>query len=244
VKFLTGRFTRVVGGSVAVVGCLVFALSAPASAASPNTATGLAATGLITAGPFAQSTFPGTSPSTLVGINVPGLVTTGVVNTAATNVAAAASVNGTAITLSAIASLTADAITSSCVYDPNTNTVTGASALTGAAFTVLGIPTALAANPAPNTVVGIPGIATITLNRQTTAGDGTLTVDALAVSLIGSTQTITISTSLCNQADLAPVPMMPAPVAAGALAAFVVGGTGLQLRRRRQQREAVPAGEL
>jgi hypothetical protein len=56
-------------------------------------------------------------------------------------------------------------------------------------------------NPAPNTSIAVPGVATITLNRQVSTR-GALEVDALSVSLLGSAETITIATSLCNSADL------------------------------------------
>lgn len=220
-------------GVCALAAGLALAVASPAAAAPPNTAIGLQATGTIVAGPFAVSTFPGTSPNSLATINVPGLVTTGVVNTAAGNVTASSSVNDLAVTLSAIASLSATTVSSSCVFDPNTTTVSGTAALTNAAFTVLGVPTSLASNPDPDTIVDIPGVATLTLNRQTTAGDGTLTVDALAITLLGSAQSITIATSVCNAADLAPVPVMPAKAAASALAVLLLSGTGLHLRRRR-----------
>ena len=68
-------------------------------------------------------------------------------------------------------------------------------------------------------MVTVPGIATITINRQTTAADGTLTVDAVFMQLLRSTQTITLGTSVCNAASLAPVPVLPGlalPIGLGA----------------------------
>ena len=53
----------------------------------------------------------------------------------------------------------------------------------------------LAANPAPNTTLTIPSVATVILNRQTTAGDGTLTVTAIYVNLLGAPRRWTIGTS-------------------------------------------------
>ena len=46
----------------------------------------------------------------------------------------------------------------------------------------------LAAHPARNTTVSVPGVATIVLNKHSTASDGTLTVTAIYVSLLGSTR--------------------------------------------------------
>ena len=105
--------------------------------------------------------------------------------------------------------LTATAVTSSCSFDPNSATVSGTSGIVNGDVSTLGLPIALAANAAPNTIVTVPGVATITLNRQTTAGDGTLTVDAVYMQLTGWTQTITLGTSVCNAASLAPVPVLP-----------------------------------
>ncbi|SBW18089.1 choice-of-anchor P family protein [Protofrankia symbiont of Coriaria ruscifolia] len=237
-KLRTKRATRVAGAFTLAAG-LALAAASPAVAAPPNTAIGLQATGTIVAGPFAVSTFPGSSPNSLVNIGVPGLLSTGAVNTAAGNVNASSSVDNLAVTLSAIASLSAGTVTSSCAFDPNTSTVSGTAGLTNAAFTVLGVPTGLAANPAPNTVVGIPGVATLTLNRQSTAGDGTLTIDALVISLLGSAQNVTVATSVCNAADLAPVPLIPANVAVGALAMLLIGGTSFQIHRRRNLADPV-----
>lgn len=84
----------------------------------------------------------------------------------------------------------------------------------------------------------MPGIASITLNKQTIAADGTVTVDAIDVSLIGSTQTIDLGVSVCNAADLSPVPILPSkalPAALGGFSLLFVGGLGYQLSRRRRQ---------
>jgi len=63
------------------------------------------------------------------------------------------------------------------------------------------IATPLPTSPAPNTTVSVPGVATITLNKQVSSG-GSLEVEALSVALLGGTQTITIGTAVCNAADL------------------------------------------
>ncbi len=123
--------------------------------------------------------------------------------------------------------LTATAVTSSCSFDPNTATVSGTSGIVNGDVSTLGLPIRLASNAAPNTTVTVPGVATITLNRQTTAGDGTLTVDAVYVQLANSAQTLTLGTSVCNAASLAPVPVLPGmalPIGLGALAVLMLGG--------------------
>jgi hypothetical protein len=230
------RYAKVAASASLAIGAIV-ATAGPAAAASPNSGSGVDAAGLISAGPLAQSTFPGTSPNSLATVNVAGLITTGLVNTTADATSASAQVANPAVTLSAVASLSAGAVSSSCSFDTNGGGVTGTSSIVGGNFTVLGIPTALAANAAPNTVVGIPGVATVTLNKQTTAADGTLTVNAIDVALIGSTQTLDIATSVCNAASLAPVPVLPGmalPIGLGALGVFGLGGLGFVMARRRR----------
>ncbi|WP_165485881.1 hypothetical protein [Frankia sp. Cppng1_Ct_nod] len=44
---------------------------------------------------------------------------------------------------------------------------------------------------------------------------------------------MTLSTTVCNQVNLGPVPLMPAGVALGVLAPFMVGGAGFEPNRRR-----------
>ena len=105
--------------------------------------------------------------------------------------------------------LTATAVTSSCSFNTNTGTLTGTAAITNGRVTVGGVPTTpLAASPFPNMALNLPGIATVIMNRQTRAGDGTLTVNAIYVSWLGSTQTLAIGTSVCNAANLVPVPAL------------------------------------
>jgi hypothetical protein len=82
----------------------------------------------------------------------------------------------------------------------------------------------------------MPGIATVILNRQTQAGDGTLTVTAIYVSLLGSTQTLSIGTSLCNAANLVPVPILPGKsleITLGGLGVLLPGGLGYRASRRK-----------
>jgi hypothetical protein len=95
----------------------------------------------------------------------------------------------------------------------------------------------LAASPSPNTTITIRRVATITLNKQTTAEDGTLTVTALYITLIGQHQTLSLGTSVCNRANLAPVPILPgrAMVITLVMLGLLVAGTlGYQVGRRRR----------
>jgi hypothetical protein len=220
-----------------VVGAIM-ATAGPAAAAGPNASDGAAATGLITLAPVAPASFPGTSPVTVASVNVAGLLTTGIITDTADATTASSTIANVAATLTPLATVQAAAVTSSCSFDTNTGTVTGTSGITNGRVALVGLPNiALDANAAPNTTVSVPGIATITLNRQTTAPDGTLTVDAIYVDLIGDTQTITIGTSTCNAASVAPVPVLPGmalPIGLGALGVLGLGGVGFVVARRRR----------
>jgi len=228
---------------LAATGGLVLAAALPAAAASPNEAFAAQATGLITVSPLGEATFPGTSPVTIANANITNLLTTGVATATADGTSASETVNNIAVTLSLLASLSADSITSSCSFNTNTGQMnTPTVGITNGAINT-GLTTInLAANPAPNTVIGVPGVANVTLNAQTTAGDGTLTVTAISVQLLGSTQTVDIATSVCNAADLAPVPILPGKalqVLAAGLGVLVLAGFAYQLSRRRR---AIVAG--
>ena len=237
---MIGKVNRLakVAASASLVAGAILATAGPAAAASPNSADGAATTGLITLDPVAPATYPGTSPNTVATLNVANLITTGIITDTADATSASSTIANPAITLSPLATVRARTITSSCSFDPNTDAVTGTASLANARVVLLGAANiALDANPAPNTTVSVPGIATITLNRQTTAADGTLTVDAIYVDLLGSTQTITVGTSVCNAASLAPVPVLPGmamPIGLGALGLLGLGGVGFVVARRRR----------
>lgn len=224
--------------SLTLAGGLLVAAALPAAAASPNRSNAAQATGLISAGPLASASYPGTSPVTVAHANIAGLLTTGVVNDTAGPTSASTRVANPTVALTGRVGLAATVVTSSCSFNTNTGAVTGRATITNGHVTVAGLPTTtLAANPSPNTTITVPGIATVILNRQTTAGDGTLTVNAIYVSLLGSTQTLTIGTSVCNAANLAPVPILPGKsleITLGGLGALLLGGLGYQMSRRRK----------
>ena len=96
-------------------------------------------------------------------------------------------------------------------------------------------------SPFPNRTLTLPGIATVTLNRQTHAGEGMLTVAAIYVTRVGSTQTLAIGTSVCNAADLVPVPILPGKtleISLGGLGVVLLGGLGYRDRRRNRGSKA------
>ena len=232
-----------VTASVSLACGIAAAAAGPALAASPNEAYAAQATGAISAGPLDEATFPGASPVSVNSDSIANLLTAGVITDTATATGASTSVANVGVTLAAATallsavSLTADLVTSSCTFNTNNDTVSGTASITNGAVGGRLLAISLAANPAKNTTVTVPGIATLTLNRQTTATDGTLTVDAIYVSLLNSTQTLTIGTSVCNTATLAGAPALPGmatPI--GATLAGLVGfsGIGYFLNRRRR----------
>ncbi|MEU4802173.1 choice-of-anchor P family protein [Actinosynnema sp. NPDC023587] len=94
-----------------------------------------------------------------------------------------------------IAEVTAEAVSASCVDGAGQVTLAGAKA--GA------VP--LAVQPPPNTGVGVPGVASVVLNKQTRAADGTLTVVAIAIEAAG-VQKIDIASASCGKASGTPTP--------------------------------------
>ncbi len=224
--------------SASLVAGVILTTAGPAAAATPNRSDGASATGVITLTRVAPASFPGISPASVANVNVAGLLTAGVVTDTADATSASSTIADPAVTLSPLATLHATAVTSSCTLNTNTGALTGTSAITAGAVTVAGVaPITLNAAAARNTTVSVPGVATITLNRQRTAADGTLTVDAIYINLLGSTQTITIGTSVCNAASLAPVPVLPGmalPIGLGALGLLGLGGVGFVVARRRR----------
>jgi hypothetical protein len=233
-----------VTASVSLACGIAAAAAGPALAASPNEAYAAQATGAISAGPLDEATYPGTSPVSVNSDSIAGLLTAGLITDTASATGASTSVANVGVTLAAATallsavSLTADLVTSSCTFDTNSDKVSGTASITNGAVNGGGlVAISLAANPAPNTTVTVPLIATLTLNRQTTAADGTLTVDAIYVSLLGSTQTLTIGTSVCNTANLAGAPALPGvatPIGATLAGLVGFGGIGYFLNRRRR----------
>ncbi|MEP6697343.1 MAG: choice-of-anchor P family protein [Pseudonocardiales bacterium] len=178
---------------------IAIGMAAPASAAANDTSSyGLKCTGSVTCGPFAQSAYPaGPASNSLANANVAGLVTTGVINTSANSNGANASVNDLSVVLTR-ATLNATTVSSTCSINSN-GSVSGSSSIVGGQIVIIGgTPITLASSPAPNsTVLGLTGIATVVLNRQTTAGDGTLTVDAIFITLLNG-ETVTVASSSCT----------------------------------------------
>lgn len=224
--------------SLSLAGGILTMAAGPAFAAGPNEAYGALATGLVHVGPLAEASTSGTSPVSLANLAIGSLLTTGIVTDTADGTSASSTIADPAVTLAELTSIGATAVTSSCTFNTNTGRVRGTASIADGAVSVGGIPTiTLAANPAKNTAVTIPGVASLVLNQQITAGDGTLTVNAIAITLLGSTQTLTLGTSICNGADVAPVSILPGmatPIGLGTLGLLALGGTAYYVSKRRR----------
>ncbi|GAB3489582.1 choice-of-anchor P family protein [Amycolatopsis cihanbeyliensis] len=62
----------------------------------------------------------------------------------------------------------------------------------------------------PNTAVEVPGVASVTLNKQVTKEDGTMTVTAISIE-IGRVQTLDIASATCTSSGGQPTTTEPAP---------------------------------
>jgi hypothetical protein len=228
-----------VTASLAVAIGLILASALPAAAAvSPNQAYGVRATGLISTARGGEGSYPGDSLAIVGHVDIAGLLRTDSVMDKAGPTVNSSRIGYPAVTLLARALLQARAVTSTCTFETNSGSVWGTTAIADGRIHMHGrLAAVLAASPSPNTTITIRRVATITLNKQTTAEDGTLTVTALYITLIGQHQTLSLGTSVCNRANLAPVPILPgrAMVITLVMLGLLVAGTlGYQVGRRRR----------
>jgi hypothetical protein len=226
-------------GALVLAGGMIMMAALPAVAAPrTNAAYAASASGRIYAPPIALATYPtGTHHVTLPHISIPGLLTAWIVTDKAGPTYASSNVLTPRARLGRLTTLSAKAAYSSCKFHTRTGYVSGYAKISYGAVRKLGFPTIpLRSYPAPDTKVSVPGIATITLNRQTTSYNGTLTVTAIYVKWRHVRQTLTIATSVCNRAKLAPVPILPGkslPLTLGGLGVLLIGGMGYRVTRRR-----------
>jgi hypothetical protein len=96
-------------------------------------------------------------------------------------------------------------------------------------------------NPAPNTTVSLPGVATIVLNEQIVNGDGSLTVNGAHITILrqGGGDVI-LASATCGPASV-PVPMISAQgaLAAGGLA--IIGFAGVRRWRMTRRQGSLSA---
>jgi hypothetical protein len=181
-----------VAGSLAITAGTILA-AVPASAATTNQAYGAAATGPLTLAPVAVAT-PTNTAAVASHANLAGFLATGVIMDRADATFASALVNSPVVTMSSImATLSASYVRSACrIFG---STIFARSDIYNGSIVQVGHSTiALPENPAPNTVITIPG-ATITLNLQAVSL-GFKTVTAIAISVGG--QTLQLGVSQCG----------------------------------------------
>lgn len=232
--------------------CLV-AGGLPASAApGDGSAYGLVATltllgAPINMGPFAAANTNGPTQNSLVSVNVPSVASTGAINTSAVRDDSTGAVNSSASTANlSIGVLPGPPVSATLVEATCSATQAGNSGTTTLAGVQLGNLGTVGANPAPNTVINVPGppglggtIASITFNEQIPNPDGSLTVNAVHVRLLqvpGSPAAgdLVISSATCGPAAL-PVPLASGSgllIGLGLLAVAVPVGIEVVRRRR------------
>jgi hypothetical protein len=200
-------------------------------------------------GPLAPASTSGPTTDSVASAAVPGVLTAGVMDTSATKDPNTGAVTATASTadvglpvLSGLGTVSAKVIAAKCVATQSGET--GTATLTDAKLGGLG---ALAVDPAPNTVVAIKlpvvgNVATLTLNEQIHNKDGSLTVNAFHLHLLGGygvgslgSGDVIISSATCGPAGL-PIPMASGAglwIGLGLLGAIAVPVGATAIRRRR-----------
>ena len=111
--------------SLTLAGGLLVAAALPAAAASPNRSNAAQATGLVSGGPLAMASFPGTSPVTVAHANITGILSTGVVTDTAGPTSASTRVANRGVADRPGGAERPTAVTSSCTFNTNTGDVTG-----------------------------------------------------------------------------------------------------------------------
>jgi hypothetical protein len=201
------------------------------------------------AGPFAAASTNGPTTDSLASVDVPGVLRVGVINNSARRDDSTGAVTSEANTadvtlplLSELGPIGAKVIEARCTATQSG--VRGTTSIVGASLGALG---RIATDPAPNTElsVSLPGVgnvATLIINEQIANPDGSLTVNALHLKLLGSglvgtigSGDVIVSSATCGPAGL-PVPMASGLglwLGIGLLGAIGVPVAVLAIRRRR-----------
>ncbi|WP_367131742.1 choice-of-anchor P family protein [Saccharothrix sp. HUAS TT1] len=250
---MRARMTRraAVAGLVASAALVVGA--APAEAA-PGDATAHGASlalslpdhGTAPSAPFAAADANGPVTGTSAGVDVPAVLSTGAIGTSASRDEKTGGAHSAAsaadVRLDLLASVTggvsADLVEARC--SATQKGLTGASELVGLDLGRLG---AVDAAPAPGTTVGVDlrgaVVAELVLNEQVRNADGSLTVNALRLTLLDSAHgsgDVVLASATCGPAGL-PVPMASGAglgAGLGLLALFAAPAAAVALRRRRE----------
>jgi LPXTG-motif cell wall-anchored protein len=196
------------------------------------------------AGPLATASTPGQASASAASVAVPRILTAGVIDTTAARdphtgaVTARASAADVAVPLlSGLGQVGASAIVARCIATQHGEQ--GSATLTAATLGRLGT---LDASPAPNTVVPIAlpevgNVATLTLNEQFRDADGSRTVNAFHLHLLGGPGAgalgagdVIISSATCGPRAAVAAPAPPSrrhgPVPASGHTMAAMPGTG------------------
>jgi hypothetical protein len=226
-------------GVLVLAVCLAAAGALPAAASTPtNLSYAVNASGRFSVNTLVgEASYTNGSPAILPNADAAGLLSTGVITDAAGPASASALMPALVVTLPSRAALRATAISSKCAFNRKTGGVSGSAAFVGARIVRAGRRMIrLPADPAPNTMIVVPTVAVIILNRQFSSG-GTLTTEALHVRMLRGRQKLLLATSVCVAANLAPAPggggrMMRLTL--GGLGLLLLGGIAYQLSKRRK----------
>ncbi|WP_410604464.1 choice-of-anchor P family protein [Amycolatopsis sp. lyj-90] len=210
--------------SVALAGA-VPASAAPGDGSAYGVKVDVSLLGLdaVKAGPLAEAKTSGPTTNSLATVNLAGVLTAGAINTEAKRddnsgaVTAKASTADVGLPLlkAALGNVGVKAVEATC-----TATQKGVQGATSLVAPNLGSVGAVDTTPAPNTQIkvalGLVNVATITLNEQIKNADGSLTVNAIHVKLLGGvvgalgSGDVIVSSATCGPAGL------PVPLASGA----------------------------
>ncbi|MEU5690260.1 choice-of-anchor P family protein [Actinosynnema sp. NPDC020468] len=248
------RMTRRVGWVGLLAAAALLTAAAPASAA-PGDASAFGAKAGITllggtalaAGPFAAAAAAGPTTDTFAGVDKPGVLRTGVLSASASRDENTGAVSSTASATDADLGLlagttggvTAQVVKAECAATQTG--VTGTTTLTGLKSGSLGT---VDGSPAPNTtadvkVLGVQ-VAKVVFNEQIANPDGSLTVNAVHVTLLGGVTgslgsgDLVLSSATCGPAGL-PIPMASGLglwLGLGLLVLVAVPAAAVALRRR------------
>lgn len=204
------RFSFASKAPVAISGLAVSALTAvgltlaPATAGATDvplsTAYAIAASGVVNVDKTPDlDSEKGFQEKSTVGVEAPaGLLSVGVLNASVDTSSASASVADLKVGLSEIVDSDVLGISAS-VIEATCENGEGSAALADAKVAGQN----LDVSPPANTEIGLPGLGGVTLNKQVTNDDGSLTVTAISVDL-GGLQTIEIASATCAAGEDGP----------------------------------------
>jgi hypothetical protein len=228
------------GGAIGAVVAAALVLGAMPASAAPGDGSAFAANVSLTlpavnVGPLAASSTSGPTNASVASVDAAGLVTAGVATSSATLdqetgvVHAQADIANVGIGLAALTGKIG-AVNATC--DATQAGITGSSTL--ADVQIAGV--AVGANPAPNTTVNL-GLVKIVFNEQLPNGDGSLTVNAVHITLsaLVTKGDIILAQARCGPAA-PPVPMASGVglwLGLGLLALVAVPAGAIVIRKRR-----------